>query len=58
MGVGILIYECGVWFDIVVGYDFCGYLFLIKMVVINGLLVVGVNVYDIGLVLLLMVYFV
>lgn len=40
-----------------VGHDFCSYLILIKNVLILGLISAGCEVYDIGLVLLPIVYF-
>ncbi|MXN67172.1 phosphomannomutase/phosphoglucomutase [Stappia sp. GBMRC 2046] len=57
LGVGTLMHERGVRPDIVVGHDFRSYSGAIKMAVVNGLMVAGIQVHDIGLALSPMAYF-
>ncbi len=57
LGLATFLHESGVAPDIVVGHDFRSYSGAIKMALINGLMVGGCRVHDIGMALSPMAYF-
>lgn len=57
MALGTLLHAQGIRPDLVTGHDFRSYSSCIKMALINGLMVTGIRVHDIGLALSPMAYF-